>query len=575
MVGPNNAMWDGCTAALNLGDDAAAAVTCGEASIAAGMESGAVRLFNHRTFQQELMLSNKHPVDTLHFTESGKNIAAATTRFLTLWDMKGQMVWTTRIRSRCLLLASTSTELIGITEHGRAMHWDLSSGNLLEEFSFPHKSPADSPSALPRTPGFAALSPDREVLALAYRSGPICLWDFQEKEFLDFAVDENDGIVNHLIFSPKPDVVMLLVAYSGSTLALYDSWSGALIYCHEPEKDPNYHSIACSPDGNTVGTIDVLGSLRIWDFETLTPLYEVQTPPSPLRILGFILDGANVVDIAGSDVRIWSPASLCEKKTDEDESTSNVEQTIVTGNFANFTGPKITSICEHPAKPVVFASNSNGQVMSFDTRTGKMQGVLYEHPNGAYVTKVVVGSKDMIASSDVNCIVRVWQLEAAARPNFRTKTLLLQASLRSAIRQVLFNASQTSLFVSTAESAYVYDLRIFGYTGTLDLHSSTLPIPKWFAISNSNGVEEFAAISRNRLRRYSVTAFPEPPVQHIFQLGETEEISDEGTIERVVYNAESCALTGNPRPSWLRSSRYTFRLPYPNLNQPRYGLRGF
>ncbi|MBE3050333.1 WD40 repeat domain-containing protein, partial [Candidatus Bathyarchaeota archaeon] len=319
LVGFNNDTWDDCIAALNLGDDAAAAVTSAPTSIAVGMESGTVRLFHHRSFQQELVLSNKNPVDTLHFTESGKNFASATTKFLTLWDMKGQMIWTARIRSRCLLLASTLTELIGVTEHGRAMHWDTSSGELLEEVSFPHKSPADSPSGLPRAPGFAALCPDRAVLALAYSSGPVCLWDFQDNEFLDFAVDEKDASVDHLLFSPKSDVAMLLVAYSGSTLALYDSWSGALIYRHYPEKDTNYHSVACSPDGSLVATIDVLGDLRIWDFETLTPLYEVQTPPSPLRILGFTLDGANVVDVDGSDVRIWSPASLVRKKIDEDE----------------------------------------------------------------------------------------------------------------------------------------------------------------------------------------------------------------------------------------------------------------
>lgn len=540
LVGFNNGVWDDCIAALNLGDEAAAAVTCGETSVAVGMESGAVRLFHHRSFQQELILSNRNPVDILHFTGSGRNFASATSKFLTLWDMKGQLIWTTRIRSRCLLLASTSTELIGITEHGRAMNWDLSSGKLLEEFPFPHKSPADSPSGLSRAPGFAALSPDREVLALAYRSGPVCLWDFKDKEFIDFAVDEKDGIVNHLLFSPNPDVAMLLVAYSGSTLALYDSWSGALIHCHYPEQDTNYHSIACSPDGDTVATIDVLGNLRIWDFEALVPLYEVQTPPSPLRILSFTLDGASIVDVAGSDMRIWSPASLVRKRIDEDESTSDVEQTMALGQFISFAGPKITSVCTHPAKPAVFAANSAGQIMSYDVATGMLQGVLYEHSNGAYVTEVIFGSGNVIASSDVLSTVQVWQLEAATPRGFQAKALLFQVSLNSTIRQMLFDATQSYLLVATTESAHVYSLRSSSCVGTLDLRSTTAHSMKWFVMSNSVGEEEFAVVLGNKLMRYSVTSFPDPAGQQVLQLGQSKnDTSEEEAIEGVIYDAES------------------------------------
>lgn len=44
----------------------------------------------------------------------------------------------------------------------RAINWDLSPGKLLEEFRVPYKSPTESPSALPRAPGLAALSPDRK-----------------------------------------------------------------------------------------------------------------------------------------------------------------------------------------------------------------------------------------------------------------------------------------------------------------------------------------------------------------------------------------------------------------------------
>lgn len=71
--------------------------------------------------------------------------------------------------------------------------------------------------------------------------------------------------------------------------------------------------------------MDVLGSLRIWDLETLIRLYEVRTPASSSRTLSFTTKGANVVDVCGSDVGTWSPAPLVRKRIYEDESTSNIE----------------------------------------------------------------------------------------------------------------------------------------------------------------------------------------------------------------------------------------------------------
>lgn len=104
----------------------------------------------------------------------------------------------------------------------RAINWDSSLGKLLEEFGVPYKSPTESPSALPRAPGLAALSPDRELLALAYSLGSICLRDFQERGLVHFSRDE-EGAVGYLISNLGLDVAMLLITYSGSTLALYDS----------------------------------------------------------------------------------------------------------------------------------------------------------------------------------------------------------------------------------------------------------------------------------------------------------------------------------------------------------------
>ena len=324
-----------------------------------------------------------------------------------------------------------------------------------------------------------------------------------------------------------------------STLTLYDSWSGAQIHRCNPETDTSYESSACSWDGNTLATLDVLANHRIRDFEALIPLYEVRTLPSPLRILSFTPNGANVVDISGSDIRVWSPASLVQKRTDEKESTSDAEHTMVTGRFVSFTGPKITSICAHPVKPAVFATNSSGQIMLYDVGTGKLQSVLYEHLGGVYVTEVVVGSNGVISWRDILSVVQVWQLEAATPAGFREKMLLLQISLPSTIRQMLFDKPQAFLLLSTIESAYVYNLQSSSCVGTLDLRSSNAQSMKWSTMTSPLGKEEFSVVLGNKIMTYSITAFPNPAVQQVLHLEQSSIGTSEETIERVVYDAES------------------------------------
>lgn len=87
------------------------------------------------------------------------------------------------------------------------------------------------------------------------------------------------------------------------------------------------------------------GNFRIQDLDTLIRLYEMRTPSSSSRALSFTIEGANVVNVYGSDVRTWSPASLVRKQIDGDESTGDVEKTMTLGQFVGFTGSKITAIC--------------------------------------------------------------------------------------------------------------------------------------------------------------------------------------------------------------------------------------
>ncbi|KAB5566796.1 NACHT and WD domain protein, partial [Coniochaeta sp. 2T2.1] len=527
LLGSRTADWDDCIAAIDFEDRIASAVACGATQIAVGMECGDVAIYHHLSFQLERTTLTKYPIDLLHFLEPGGNVAGCSSKFLTLWDRKGAVLWATRLRSRCLFLVSTSTELVGVTESGRSLTWDLTSGRLLEQRSFPYQQPdldddqgIDYRTVPSRAPGFVSMSPDMEVLALGYRTGPVCLWDFQQKLFIGWAMDENNGVANHVLFNPNPNHSRVLVAYGGSTLGLYDSWSGSLIHYTDPDpgKHNNYASIASSPNGNTLATVDLLGTLRVLDFESLTPLYQVQTPALSFRSLTFSSDGANIIDVTDSHMRIWSPATLIRMAVDEEANASETDLsalTVVEGKYESVRGAKITAVYAHPTRPIVFIANNQGETLACHSKTGFKRTVLYQHPHQAYVKEIAASSTDLIASCDVNSLVQICKLDVTKPTSVRISTMVVSLRLHAPVRQLVFSTSGKWLLVSTTESDSVYSTKDGSLIGTQAFTRSANCSWRWLAPEAAGEADQFILILESQFLRYSAPEFPCMAVQSL------------------------------------------------------------
>lgn len=135
LLGSNLSDWDDCIATIDLEDRTASARVCGSTLIAVGMECGDVVIFHHRSFEHDRTILTKYPMGLLHFLEPAGYVAGCSSKYLTLWNRKGEVTWETRLRSRCLFLVSTSTELIGVTESGRSLTWDPRSWNFFSSIT--------------------------------------------------------------------------------------------------------------------------------------------------------------------------------------------------------------------------------------------------------------------------------------------------------------------------------------------------------------------------------------------------------------------------------------------------------
>lgn len=506
-----NTSWDDCAATINFEDEDAVTANCENGSIAVGFESGSIWLHNHGSFQKERELKHDGPVDLLFLDPLGSFIASASARYLTLWDMSGNKIWTKRIKSKCILLSSSSDVIIGATVSGRAFTWSLATGDLLEEHRYPYQ-PLDPGSELQsdlvKAPFAASFGPGQELLALAYRSGPICIFELQSHSWIAWAMDEQVRQVAQLVFNPNPDVNLLLVAYDESDLAIFDSWSGTLVQFRESETHAILTSLACSADGRTFATVDVLGNLQIWDFESLALLYHVLTPSHSFRILSFSSDGFNLVDVVGKEMRIWSPSALVRKTFEEESSTSDQAAVlpVAEGQYRRFQSSKIRSMVAHENLPVVFAGTYNGDVIMQSTVDGSGPKTLYTHDA---MVKCIAVRKDHVASGDINGTVKAQQLDATKRTQIKLRQFGFQTQVASAIHQLIFDDTGNHLLISTADADHVYEVSSGSLVGSLVSTSKERRARIWIAMSDSGHGSRFLLASGHTVTSYSPARFPE------------------------------------------------------------------
>ncbi|KAI9158094.1 Vegetative incompatibility protein [Paramyrothecium foliicola] len=504
--------WDDCIATLNFGEKAAATVSTGETLIAVAFEGGDIYLHNHRSYEVETVIHSDFSVNLIHFDTQASFIAASSRKFLTLWDLQGKMLWKARLRGQCILLASCSAFVLGITQQGKAVRWDIKTGELLEEHHFIYQPPADpgSSSGVPsKAPSVASVSPNLELLALAYRNGPVCIFDLQTNELIGWAIDNNSRAPEQLMFNPNPEVDLLLIAYNESHLATFDSWSGTLYHEQASSENIIMNSLTCSKTGHTFATVDIRGNLRVWDFETLTVLYHIITPSQSFRVLSFTADGLTLLDMAEHQMKIWSPSALLRKTIEEESSTSDQLEnlTVPDRQYETLRSAKVSAMIGHPVADTIFLGKNNGHVCSCSSKDEQVESIIYSHED--IVNHITTCQAYIIASSDLFNIVKVKEFSVNSN-TVKVEGAEFQFRPKSSIRQLLFDPSGAFLLVSTVEADNLYDTSTGVLLGSLLRESGDKCSWKWVSLQLRDGSGIFALIQNHQIALYCPSTFPRP-----------------------------------------------------------------
>ena len=545
IAGPQYTAWDDCIAHIHFDDETATAITSGNRLIAVGTESGNINLYNSQSYQKEKVLCHGAPVDLVKFDPLGSFLVACSRKLVTVWELDGTVRWETRIRSRCILLSSFQTVLVGVTQQGRSYQWAIMTGELLGEQSYIYQAPVSggsSNSKIGKAPSAASLSPELDLLALAYRNSPVCIFEFSNGTLVSWIIDEKSRAAEQIVFNPNPNVSLLAVAYNESYLALYEPWSGALITSLEAERPAILSSITCASDGRTFATLDILGHLRILDFESLALLYHVLVPTTSFSLLEFTSDADSLVNLKDHEMRIWAPPALVRRTMEEEACISEVSavMTATEGQYEKFQASKIKMCIAHQKTSLLFAGNYHGDVFAYSSLNGYQPTVLYSHGN-ASIKCLAISGNNLVATADTNANLQVRNLTLSPpHQSVKTNSAVFEISFSNPVSQLLFDESGAYLLISTQNSDRVYRTLDGSLVGTLEVQPNMRKIWKWIIAPSSVFGGHFLLVVDHKFVSYSVDQFPAVAFPEPFPLDfQIEKGSIETAIDSFVFHPES------------------------------------
>jgi WD40 repeat protein len=496
VAGLANDAWEDSISYIDFRDNRAMSVAAGDNTFAIGTKSGRIFLYWQTTCQERMTLEHGESAKVLSFDNSHR-LASAGAHKIRLWDLDSKsLIWTHEIKDTPVLIqfAPDDSFLIAATRRSHALGIACDDGKLLKEQSFPNQ----------QAPLDVAISPDCRMVAFAYRGKAVLLWSLDNDQLLGACggkVGSTDMISNsspqQVIFNSNPAVELMVVTFQNGNMILYETWNQRAVKAAQQD----CHYMACSPDGRTLATGSSWGALGLWDFETLTLLYQINTRETLGKALSFTACGTRIIELRDRKTKVWEPAVLVRKASEEDSSISeSVTLPTHVGEGQEDIVP-ITSACVHPTQDIIFVGKDDGTTNMYSALTGELQCILYSHKQDIFVRKIASSASNVVASEDASNTVMAYEFEE--RPGLPPSTKkLLNRRFDFPVQQLVLNSTGDRLLVSTATTDSLWSLDPeTGFTQTHTLDTPSRTIWRWMSSTRIPGT--VLLVADQTIRRFT------------------------------------------------------------------------
>ncbi|KAI0521378.1 hypothetical protein F5B22DRAFT_571235 [Xylaria bambusicola] len=463
LSGTNHIGWDDCVSYIDYRGVRALSLAVGDNLFAIGQRTGHIKVYDSATCQEKTAIAHGEPVRFLKFNSSGQRLLASGTRRLTMFNVVGEPLWTYNHQDPVVAgrFSANDDTVTVVTSRSSVLHFSASNGVVLPGQYLGKEDCKQLKKATPRAILHADISPDMAIMAIAYRGSPgrpVQLWSLEKDISIGACWFKRDtaGLactpISDVLFNRNPAVELLAVATQDGELAVFDPWTRREIVSVSGEA----YILACTPDGRTLATGDMRGSVKLWDFDTLTLLYCIKSDDYEVRSLAFSTDGFRLYDIREAKTKVWEPSALVRKSLSDESSISESIAQPATVIDRSQEVTEIMSLTSMGSEQFGLVGREDGSVVLFHTSSAKFQNTLYSHRRHAMVTRVTWSVGGYVATADSSGIIQVWSTSKGDGNMMEAGRKVLGVKIMSSVRDLQLSPSGSKLLVREAASDSIY-----------------------------------------------------------------------------------------------------------------------
>ena len=460
LLGLSNFEWDDRLSCIDFQGRQTSTIAYGDEFFAVGLVTGTITVYYTTSCQEYRILTHGEPVKLLRFRANSSLVVSCGFKAIRVFDIHhGEAIYCLQAPERVITLEWDGDLVVAALSKNYLATWNLANNGI----QLPNK-PWDTclgerdvqPGCMPCA---ISISLNHKMLAAAYPTRPITLWDLEEDAYYGTtgkklaSGETSSHMITALIFNPNPDIQLISASYLDGELVVIDPFHDLEI----TSLRANCHTLAASPDGRLLAGGAGAGIIQVYEFDTLSLLYRVKSSNFYIKQLAFSRDGLRFSDVRGSHCNIWEPPTLLRDKIKGGSSEATLTTTVdvITSEIK----VRISAMLLYSNKNFAVCGKDNGIVAFLSLKTSEEIHSFQCHK--ATIRHLVWWSEDeAIISIDGANVLYIWNVNNVHEDGLLAGNIILQSRLDSGttITQVLAGKDACRLVLSTSYSDYLWDI---------------------------------------------------------------------------------------------------------------------
>ena len=465
LVGLSQEQWDERLCCLDFSGVQALSVTSRDNKYALGLSNGFVNIYKESSFQEELKLNHDEPVRQLAFGNLSLYIASAGRKRISLWNTSsGLRTWTADLAALPMAMEfnEDDTVIMVATRANTLGFWAVDTGKELDMSQFSDINEDDqSEYHYNRPPTRVKFASSLNLLGVAYRQRPISFWDLADNSFVGqyhkTGAVYPEPLIHDFIFNPNPDICLGAVTYEADVV-VFDPFTQHTI----ADSKVQASSLAASPDGSILGTGSGNGVIKIFEFETLKLIYQINSDQQDIRAMSFNSSNLRLLDLRGNQFNVWEPSILAYRSTARDDSSLNISESVNEGPEAVSNAMveedlTITATATHHDPRYLLCGRENGTMAIYSSNTGQELQSLPGHGLDLAIVRLQWNERgNILLAIDRSGGYSVQTVVRDEHGSFQPSVALQKSAFQ--VQQIILSPGANRLLVSTADSCELWDL---------------------------------------------------------------------------------------------------------------------